>query len=1205
MQKKSLLFVIAVLALILPVIAMAAVSTTTPLQTGQRHCDNGAGTTEACSGGANPAQDAFYRTGISWPSSRFTLVTSGSTAGTVVDNVTGLVWAGNTAGLPTYSGVDGTTTLTFTNAILYIGYLNSNSYLGITTWRLPNIIELTSLVNRDYAGDTNAVWTAAGLWTTGSASNAAWLTAQGFPTVTAASYWSSTSVGTTLANAWVLDMTATATTGDLHSVATAKTSSVRVLPVSGTSTVLPKTGQTLCYTAAGAATTCGTGIGSGQDGDKQAGVSWPATRFTSTTLSGNTCVTDNITGLMWSATGQTGATWTASLAAIAVPVSYCGFTDWRLANINEMFSLIHFGQTMTPAAWLQSQGFASSVTGTMWSSTTHQLTVANALTMDLSTGAVTSTVKTPGTNAYMLVRKGRLNVSGSTNNSAWGTVSCDPTSLEAGSSSSSTCTMTPATGYQLSSAAGAFVDNGVNATATGTYTGTTTYSISNITASHRVGATFTIRNYTVSGSVVGTERFATTSAACGVDNAGTTTDAAYNYGTTQVCSFTLDSGYAIKSFTDNGTDKLSSLVGGTTYTMTMTGNHTLVFEFATGYPISASVTGTGGTISCSPSTVASGNSSVCTITPDSGYALSTLTDNSSNVYSQVVGGTSYTLTNVTTSHTIVATFGASYTVTGAVTGGNGTISCVSPVATGTTSTCTITPNAGYALQSLDDGGTNGLTSATATWNGASYSYTTTAVTSNRTVTAAFGTAYSVTASVTGTGGAISCTPSRVLSGQSSTCTITPSTGNTILSLVDNGSTVTSSVTTSDNVTYTYTISNVTANHTVSVMFATGYSVVTSVASGSGTISCSPTSVASGGTIVCTITPGSGQQLLSLTDNSTNVTSQVSGSTYTISNVTSNHSIVATFSGVSTSYGIVLKGDFSGDGISDVLWIDSNSGMMIVWFMSAGTYTSSTVYGYAPSGWTVKGIGDFNADGRADLLWQNTSTGALAIWLTGTDGKFASGGPVTFSSVPMVLGTTSWNFLGTADFTASGKKQTMVWQSTSSGVVVAWQMNGNAIVSATTIAIVDSIYSFKGMADFSGDGVDDFVWQSPSSGQIVMWVMNGTAIGSGAVVATLDSSWTYKGAAAFDGGTKAQILWQNAAGLLAMWTMNGASFVSSASPGTVDSSWIFKGLGKFDSGATYDILWQNTSGLVATWLMSGSSMTSAVGSGVWSSNYVIQ
>ena len=73
--------------------------------------------------------------------------------------------------------------------------------------------------------------------------------------------------------------------------------------------------------------------------------------------------------------------------------------------------------------------------------------------------------------------------------------------------------------------------------------------------------------------------------------------------------------------------------------------------------------GTGGTVVCSPASVAQGGSSVCTITPTADYALSTLTDNAANVLGSVSGST-YTLTNVTVDHTVAATFNHRPDITG-------------------------------------------------------------------------------------------------------------------------------------------------------------------------------------------------------------------------------------------------------------------------------------------------------------------------------------------------------------------------------------------------------------------------------------------------------------------------------------------------------------------------------------------------------------
>src|SRR4030067_2752761 len=64
---------------------------------------------------------------------------------------------------------------------------------------------------------------------------------------------------------------------------------------------LPQTGQSKCDDTAGVEIPC---AGTGQDGEIQAGVAWPSSRFT---LSGD-CVTDNLTGLMWPRNGNLAGT---------------------------------------------------------------------------------------------------------------------------------------------------------------------------------------------------------------------------------------------------------------------------------------------------------------------------------------------------------------------------------------------------------------------------------------------------------------------------------------------------------------------------------------------------------------------------------------------------------------------------------------------------------------------------------------------------------------------------------------------------------------------------------------------------------------------------------------------------------------------------------------------------------------------------------
>ncbi|MBJ6751675.1 Lcl domain-containing protein [Geomonas anaerohicana] len=120
---------------------------------------------------------------------------------------------------------------------------------------------------------------------------------------------------------------------------------------------IPQTGQVTSYAA-------------GDDGAIQTGVAWPNPRFTD---NGDQTITDNLTGLMWEKNAYKGNydkaangvivgtfTWQTALdtAAFYNNISYLGYSDWRLPNINELKSLLNMGAP-DQSQWLMSQGFTN------------------------------------------------------------------------------------------------------------------------------------------------------------------------------------------------------------------------------------------------------------------------------------------------------------------------------------------------------------------------------------------------------------------------------------------------------------------------------------------------------------------------------------------------------------------------------------------------------------------------------------------------------------------------------------------------------------------------------------------------------------------------------------------------------------------------------------------------------------------------------
>ena len=134
---------------------------------------------------------------------------------------------------------------------------------------------------------------------------------------------------------------------------------------------LPQTGQTKCYDTTGAEIDC---AGTGQDGEIRAGVAWPNPRFTIGAGTESECVTDNLTGLMWARNGNLPngtMTWYQAID-YANNLNLCGYSDWRLPNVNELESLINANELDT-GTWLNTQDFNNVQPYSYWSSTTYAI----------------------------------------------------------------------------------------------------------------------------------------------------------------------------------------------------------------------------------------------------------------------------------------------------------------------------------------------------------------------------------------------------------------------------------------------------------------------------------------------------------------------------------------------------------------------------------------------------------------------------------------------------------------------------------------------------------------------------------------------------------------------------------------------------------------------------------------------------------------
>ncbi|OHB60889.1 MAG: hypothetical protein A2167_05470 [Planctomycetes bacterium RBG_13_46_10] len=141
---------------------------------------------------------------------------------------------------------------------------------------------------------------------------------------------------------------------------------------------LPKTGQVTCYMES-------------DDGYFQAGwwqglfVENNRSRFITEKLYGVNVVTDRATGLMWAADGDGDGCGGGSDYIWADAILYCqnlnfaGFTDWRLPNVFELFSICN-AQKRNPC--VDTSIFPNTLASAYWTSTTRKYYTIYASVID-------------------------------------------------------------------------------------------------------------------------------------------------------------------------------------------------------------------------------------------------------------------------------------------------------------------------------------------------------------------------------------------------------------------------------------------------------------------------------------------------------------------------------------------------------------------------------------------------------------------------------------------------------------------------------------------------------------------------------------------------------------------------------------------------------------------------------------------------------
>ena len=279
-----------------------------------------------------------------------------------------------------------------------------------------------------------------------------------------------------------------------------------------------------------------------------------------------------------------------------------------------------------------------------------------------------------------------------------------------------------------------------------------------------------------------------------------------------------------------------------------------------------------------------------------------------------------------------------------------------------------------------------------------------------------------------------------------------------------------------------------------------------------------------------------------------------------------------------------RNDFDGDGRSDILWRDNDTGALRSWLgqASGGFVINPSVSGQVSTDWFVASIGDFNGDDRADVLWRN-GMGTVVSWLGQDGGGFVHNTGVS-GQVP-----TNWYVARTGDFNGDGNDD-VLWRK-DTGEMVSWlgQDSGGFVNNPGVSGQAPANWFVAGTGDFNGDGNDDLLWRNLDTGALQSWLGqdSGGFVNNPSVSGQLPTNWFMTGTGDFNGDGNDDLLWRNASsGALVSWLgQDSGGFVNNPGvSGQLPSNWFVASTGDFNGDDNDDILWRNNdTGAVMSWL----------------------
>lgn len=212
-----------------------------------------------------------------------------------------------------------------------------------------------------------------------------------------------------------------------------------------------------------------------------------------------------------------------------------------------------------------------------------------------------------------------------------------------------------------------------------------------------------------------------------------------------------------------------------------------------------------------------------------------------------------------------------------------------------------------------------------------------------------------------------------------------------------------------------------------------------------------------------------------------------------------------FTTLPTGWTVPTSADFNDDGVADPVCFNAATGQSGVIVSNAGgAATWGPLPTLAANSWDLVGAGDFTSDGIPDILYYNRTSRVLWLRTIGRNISVTPALPVSRATTPFFTVPAGYSVQAVNDYNRDGENDILFRNTDGSNGYVT--MDDTNVVGWQPIPFLEGDWRVVGLADLNDDSQTDLIWRN-SDFQMFGWIMNRETLTSVVAFPSIGTGWT--------------------------------------------------------------------------------------------------